>query len=50
MLDYITNGLDGWMALKIALILMPVLAFAWIITTVMARHRRDVYFWSLGST
>jgi len=26
------------------------LCFVWIVFTVMALHRRDVYFWSLGST
>jgi hypothetical protein len=44
------DGLDGWMALKVAAVLTPVLVFVWIVTTVMALHKRDVYFWSLGST
>jgi hypothetical protein len=49
MLDYLT-GSNVWDALKVAAILMPVLIFVWIVMTVMALHRRDVYFWSLGST
>jgi hypothetical protein len=27
-----------------------VLVFMWIVMTVMALHKRDVYFWGLGST
>jgi hypothetical protein len=50
MLDNIPVGVDGWMVLKVVGILVPVLIFVWIITTVMALHRRDVYFWNLGST
>lgn len=49
MLDYLT-GSNVWDALKVAAILMPVLIFVWIVMTVMALHRREVYFWSLGST
>jgi hypothetical protein len=44
------NGPDGWIVLKAIAILIPVLVFVWIVATVMALHRRDVYFWSLGST
>jgi hypothetical protein len=50
MLDYILTSPDGWMALKVIAILVPVLIFVWIVATVMALHGRDVYFWSLGST
>ena len=50
MLDLIFDSLDGWTVLKVAAVLLPVLVFVWIIATVMALHRRDVYFWSLGST
>jgi hypothetical protein len=50
MLDYVLNGPDGWMVLKVVAVLIPVLVFVWIVATVMALHRRDVYFWSLGST
>jgi hypothetical protein len=50
MLDNIPAGVDGWMALKVVAVLVPVLVFVWIVATVMALHRRDVYFWNLGST
>ena len=50
MLNYLSGSLDGWMALKVVAVLVTVLTFVWIIMTVMALHRRDVYFWSLGST
>jgi hypothetical protein len=50
MLDYITTGADGRTVLKVVAILVPVLVFVWIVMTVMALHKRDVYFWSLGST
>jgi hypothetical protein len=50
MLDQVLNGPDGWIVLKAIAILIPVLVFVWIVATVMALHRRDVYFWSLGST
>jgi hypothetical protein len=50
MLDYISNGLDGWTSFKIAAVLIPAMMFLWIVMTVMALHKRDVYFWSLGST
>jgi hypothetical protein len=49
-LDNISISLDSWMALKVVAVLVPVLTFVWIALTVMALHRRDVYFWSLGST
>jgi hypothetical protein len=50
MLDYILTGPDGWIVLKVVAVLVPVLMFIWIVMTVMALHKRDVYFWSLGST
>ena len=50
MLDYILTSPDGWVVLKVVAVLVPVLVFMWIIMTVMALHKRDVYFWSLGST
>ena len=33
-----------------ALVLIPTIVFVWIVMTVMALHRREVYFWSLGLT
>ncbi len=50
MLNYFSGSLDGWMALKVVAVLVPVLMFVWIIMTVMALHMREVYFWSLVST
>ncbi len=49
-MDSTFAALDGWTALKVAGVLIPVLTFVWVVTTVMALHRRNVYFWSLGST
>jgi len=49
-MDYFFNGTDGWMTVKVVAVVIPVLCFVWIVFTVMALHRRDVYFWSLGST
>ena len=43
MLDYFA-GSNVWDALKVAAILTPVLIFVWIVLTVMALHRREVYF------
>jgi hypothetical protein len=48
MMNYISTSTDDWMTLVVVLI--PTLAFIWIIMTVTALHKRDVYFWSLGST
>jgi hypothetical protein len=31
-------------------VLVPVVMFIWMIMTVTALHKRDVYFWSLDST
>jgi hypothetical protein len=50
MLDYFLTSPDGWAALKVAAVLAPVLMFMWIVMTVMSLHKRDVYFWALGST
>jgi hypothetical protein len=50
MLDYIMTGADGWAVFKVVAMLVPVLVFVWIVMTVMALHKREVYFWSLGST
>jgi len=49
-LDHFLDGSDGWVGVKVAAVLIPVLCFVWIVFTVMALHKRDVYFWSLGST
>jgi hypothetical protein len=48
MLNYISTSADGWTT--VVAVLIPTLAFIWIIMTVTALHKRDVYFWSLGST
>jgi hypothetical protein len=48
MLDYIAKNSDGWIVFKA--IAVPALMLIWIIMTMMALHKRDVYFWSLGST
>jgi hypothetical protein len=52
MLDYFLTSPDGWAVFKVGavLVLVPVLVFIWIVMTVMALHKRDVYFWGLGST
>jgi hypothetical protein len=50
MLNNILANPDGWTVLKVIAILVPVLVFLWIVMTVMALHKRDVYFWSIGST
>ncbi len=44
------SGMDTWTLLKIIGILIPVLSFVWIVGTVTSLHRREVYFWGLGST
>lgn len=36
--------------LEFVLVLVPVILFAWIVLTVTALHKREVRFWSLGST
>jgi hypothetical protein len=50
MLDYFLTSPDGWAVFKVGAVLVPVLVFIWIVMTVMALHKRDVYFWGLGST
>jgi hypothetical protein len=50
MLNNTMGSLNAWAVLEVAAILVPVLMLFWIIMTVMALHKRDVYFWSLGST
>jgi hypothetical protein len=50
MLDHVLTVTDGWLVLKVVAVLVPVLTFVWIVMTVMGLHKRDVYFWSLGST
>jgi hypothetical protein len=50
MLDYILTSPDGWAVLKVVAVSVPLLVFIWITMTVMALHKRDVYFWGLGST
>jgi hypothetical protein len=50
MLNNISDNPDGWTVLQIVAILVPVLVLLWIVMTVMALHKRHVYFWSLGST
>ena len=50
MLDYIWAGADGSTVLEVVAVLVPALVLLWIVMTVMALHKRDVYFWSLGST
>jgi hypothetical protein len=50
MLDYFSAGLNGWTVLEVASVLVPALVLLWIVLTVSALHKRDAYFWSLGST
>src|SRR3979490_2969339 len=50
MLNNILASTDGWSALQIVAMLVPALVLIWTIMTVMGLHKRDVYFWSLGST
>jgi hypothetical protein len=50
MLDYIFANWDGWSVVQVAGMLTPALVAVWIIMTVTALHKREVYFWSLGST
>jgi hypothetical protein len=44
MLDNIFAGIE------VVAVLVPTLVLLWIILTVTALHKRDAYFWSLGST
>jgi hypothetical protein len=50
MLDYFLTSPDGWAVFKVVAVLVPVLVFMWVVMTVIALHKRDVYFWGLGST
>ncbi len=50
MLNNTIAGLDAWTVLKVTATLVPVLVLFWIVLTVTALHKREVYFWSLGST
>jgi hypothetical protein len=50
MLDSISAGVDISTAFEIVAVLLPTLVLLWIILTVTALHKRDAYFWSLGST
>jgi hypothetical protein len=50
MLDYISAGVSGSTVLEVVAVLVPALVLLWIILTVIALHKRDAYFWSLGST
>jgi hypothetical protein len=50
MLNYISAGADGSTVLEVVAVLVPALVLLWIILTVSALHKRDAYFWSLGST
>jgi len=50
MMHYIQPDSDLWTALKVAAALVPAVIFLWVIATVMVLHKRDVYFWRLGST
>jgi hypothetical protein len=50
MLDHISASADGSTILKVVAVLVPALVLLWIILTVTALHKREAYFWSLGST
>jgi hypothetical protein len=50
MLDYLLNSPEGQSTLQVIAVLLPVLLFMGGIITVHALHKREVYFWSLGST
>jgi hypothetical protein len=50
MLDYLFANRDGWTLVQVIAMLTPALVAVWIILTVTALHKREVYFWSLGST
>src|SRR5689334_15594072 len=50
MVNSAITGSNGWTSLEILGASAPVVVFAWIVATVLALHRRDVYFWGLGST
>jgi hypothetical protein len=50
MFNYILANWNGWTVVQIVAMLTPALVAVWIIMTVTALHKREVYFWSLGST
>jgi len=50
MFNYIFANWNGWTVVQVAGMLAPALVAVWIIMTVTALHKREVYFWSLGST
>jgi hypothetical protein len=50
MLDYISALADGSTIIEVIAVLVPALVLLWIILTVTALHKRDAWFWSLGST
>jgi hypothetical protein len=50
MLNYVSAGANGSTVLEVAAASVPALVLFWIILTVSALHKRDAYFWSLGST
>ena len=50
MSDYTLTSPDSWTVLKVTAALIPAIMFVWIVVTVSALHRRNVYFWGLGST
>jgi hypothetical protein len=50
MLNYLSAGVNGSTVIEVAAVLVPALVLLWIILTVSALHKRDAYFWSLGST
>lgn len=41
---------DGATLLETLAVIIPASILIWIVTTVMGLHKRDVYFWGLGST
>ena len=50
MFNYIFANWNGWTVVRVIAMLTPALVAVWIIMTVTALHKREVYFWSLGST
>ncbi|MGJ4902324.1 hypothetical protein ACQR0V_12195 [Bradyrhizobium sp. HKCCYLS2058] len=50
MVDSALPASNGWTSLEILGASAAVLLLVWIAATVLALHRRDVYFWGLGST
>jgi hypothetical protein len=50
MFNSIFANWNGWTVVQVAGMLAPALVAVWIIMTVTALHKREVYFWSLGST